>query len=110
MKLLFDQNISYKLVKNLQHIYPDSLHVNLLGLSKSNDIEIWNHARNSGLTIVTHDVDFSELSVVKGSPPKIIWLRCGNNTTKHIEKLLIEHHRIISDFIKDTNVSVLQIF
>ncbi len=110
MKLLFDQNISYKIVKRLKHLYPDSVHVNILGLSKASDIEVWNYARSNGFTIVTHDVDFSELSVIKGTPPKIIWLRCGNNTTKHIEILLLKNHSIISDFINDINISVLQIF
>ncbi len=41
MKLLFDQNISPKLIDNLGNLYPDSIHVFNVGLNKSSDSEIW---------------------------------------------------------------------
>ncbi|MGH8568854.1 MAG: DUF5615 family PIN-like protein [Gammaproteobacteria bacterium] len=78
MKLLLDQNLSYKLVAELQAWYPGSSQVRLLGMERADDKAIWDYARQHGFTIVTQDSDFHELSVLYGSPPKIVWLKCGN--------------------------------
>jgi len=45
MKLLFDENISYKLVKRLEDIFPESKHIRELGLETFEDINIWNFAK-----------------------------------------------------------------
>jgi predicted nuclease of predicted toxin-antitoxin system len=37
MKLLFDQNLSFKLCQNLADLFPESIHVRLLGLSETGD-------------------------------------------------------------------------
>ena len=41
MKLLFDQNLSPRLVKLLADIFPDANHVFPLGLDESEDTEVW---------------------------------------------------------------------
>lgn len=88
MKLLLDQNISRKLVKKLETIFPGSSHVYLLGLRKASDEEVWSYAYDNGFTIVTHDSDFNERSIIYGYPPKVIWLRTGNTSTKNIKRLI----------------------
>ncbi len=50
--------------------------------------------------IVTFHADFADISNIKGSPPKIIWLRTGNMTTSSIIEILKSHITIISDFIE----------
>ena len=45
MKLLFDHNLSPRLVKRLADLYPDSTHVYLLGLDQVADKEVWEFAR-----------------------------------------------------------------
>lgn len=99
--LLFDQHLSYKLISRLEDLYPGSKHVRLENLDKSDDVEIWEYARENGYTIVSKDIDFYEIGLVKGSPPKVIWLRCGNTSTKYIEKVLRENYSIIKEFIED---------
>lgn len=81
MKLLFDQNLSPKLVARLADLFPDSVHVQSLGLDSADDNQIWEHARLNGFAIVSKDEDYNNLSVVRGSPPKVIWLQLGNCTT-----------------------------
>ena len=88
MKLLFDANLSYKLARNLSDLFPDSAHVNDLRLSDPSDWTLWTAARAGGFAIVTKDQDLSELAVVKGHPPKILWIRLGNCSTGQIESLL----------------------
>ncbi|MEK6752499.1 MAG: DUF5615 family PIN-like protein, partial [Chloroflexota bacterium] len=58
--LLFDQNLSPRLVEHLADIYPDSIHVFSLGLGDAMDIEIWQYAHDNDYMIVTKDADFSE--------------------------------------------------
>jgi predicted nuclease of predicted toxin-antitoxin system len=72
VKLLFDANVSHKLVRRLASEYPDSSHVREAGLGGAEDRQIWDYARANGFMIVSKDTDFRERSYVEGSPPKII--------------------------------------
>jgi predicted nuclease of predicted toxin-antitoxin system len=78
MKLLLDENLSRRLVPFLQHEFPGSSQVTLLGLESSSDQDIWLRAKNDGYLAVTRDADFQELSLVWGSPPQVIRLRTPN--------------------------------
>lgn len=88
MKLLFDQNLSRKLATRLADIFPDSSHVQFYELQEKTDTEIWEFARTNDFCIVTQDVDFAERSRLYGSPPKVVWLRCGNVPTYKVEALI----------------------
>ena len=107
---MLDQNISRKLVDQLKDLYPGTNHVYLLGLHEASDKNIWYCAKKNGFTIVTQDSDFSERSLVFGYPPKVIWLRMGNVSTKNIEELLKKHRKDILLFGKDKSLGCLQIF
>lgn len=70
MKLLLDENLSRRLVPFLQHDYPGSSQVVLLGMQSASDKEVWEKARDDGYVIVTRDADFQELSLVWGQLPR----------------------------------------
>jgi predicted nuclease of predicted toxin-antitoxin system len=108
--LLFDQNLSYKLLGRLNDLYPGSKHVRLENLSESDDIEIWEYAKENGFTIVTKDVDFYDIGLVKGYPPKVIWLRCGNTSTNNIERILRDNYELIKDFIVNLPKICLELY
>jgi len=99
MKLLFDQNISFRLVKQVIDLFPDSKQVRELGLENSTDLEIFEYAQRNDFAIVTFDSDFCYLIVIKGYPPKIIWIRTGNTTSKNLEKLLRNKYELIKLFL-----------
>ena len=80
MKLLLDENLSRRLVPFLQHAYPGTSQVVLLGLESASDREVWQKAKDDGYVIVTRDADFQELSLVWGQPPKVVRLRTPNQT------------------------------
>jgi predicted nuclease of predicted toxin-antitoxin system len=103
MKLLFDQNISFRLIAKLKHLYPDAIQVRIAGLENSKDIEIWQYAKTNGYTIVTFDADYYEINLLRGQPPKIIWLRTGNTTTDNLVKLFEDNFDLISEFILNEN-------
>jgi predicted nuclease of predicted toxin-antitoxin system len=109
VKLLFDENLSPRLVELLSDIYPGSLHVHLCGLGASDDAVIWEYARKNGLTIVSKDSDFQERSVLMGSPPKVIWLRTANCASAHVEFLLRAASTVIARFARQDNETCLVI-
>lgn len=98
MRLLFDENISYRILKKLANDYPDSAQVKRLGLESKDDHEIWQFAKEEGFTIVTFDADYIDIAALKGHPPKIIWLRLGNTTTDAIALVLKLRKSEIIDF------------
>ncbi len=110
MKLLFDQNLSFKLCARLVDLFPGSDQVRRLGLDQADDRAIWQHAKTGGFVMVTQDSDFSDLAALLGAPPKVIWLRCGNQTTDVIEKLLRAQAEAIAAFELDDTASCLEIF
>lgn len=109
MKLLFDQNISFRIVQYFQKAFPISEQVRRLNLEDISDRTIWTFARDNDFTIVTFDADFYEFSILYGHPPKIIWLRIGNNTTFSISKTLSSKEKIIKDFITQEEFSCLEV-
>jgi len=110
MKLLFDQNLSFKLCQRLADLFPGSNQGRLVGLDRADDTVIWEFAKANGLTLVTQDSEFFELSTLRGHPPKVIWLRCGNQRTAFIEKLLRDHDSQIVAFEKDAAAGCLEIY
>lgn len=107
MKLLFDQNLSPRLVERLADLFPGSQHVLQLGLDRSSDEVLWIYARDQAFLIVTKDVDFNELSALRGFPPKVIWLCLGNCTTAAIESLLRGHQATIQQLSDDPDTATL---
>lgn len=110
MKLLFDQNLSPRLVNCLTDLYPDSNHVYLLGIDQASDKEIWEYAQREGFLIVTKDADFSDLCMLLGFPPKVIWIRRGNCRTADIEMMLRHHYFYVEALEKDGTLSILTLF
>lgn len=89
MKLLFDQNISFRILRLLPENFLNSRQVGSVGLNDHEDVEIWEFAKRNDFTIVTFDADYFDLSVLKGFPPKVIWLRTGNLVTSEIADRII---------------------
>ena len=107
MKLLFDQNLSPRLIGLVGDVFPGSVHVRLLGLQTASDDEIWACAAQSGLAIVSKDSDFRQRSFLYGPPPKVIWIRLGNCATDRIAALLWTRHAEIRRFCEDPAAAFL---
>ncbi|MGV8092177.1 MAG: DUF5615 family PIN-like protein [Mangrovibacterium sp.] len=105
MKLLFDQNLSPKLVNS----FKESHHLQDLGLDSADDLNVWEFAKKQGFTIVTKDSDFNNLVSYFGLPPKVIWLRRGNCSTTVINDLLNKNLQTIEAFINDNENGILSI-
>ncbi len=110
MKLLFDHNLSPRLVKRLADIFPSSNHVDNLGLAQADDTELWIYAQSNNFVIVTKDSDYNELLTLRGFPPKIIWIRRGNCSTSDIEAMLKIHFTDVQILFNDSSLGILTLY
>lgn len=99
MKLLFDQNISFRIIKLLKEDFFDCIHVSRAGLTNATDLEIWNFAKSNGYTIVTYDADFLNLVTYQGFPPKVIRIGTANRKTIHLANFIQNNTALIESFI-----------
>lgn len=101
MKLLFDQNISHRIVKMISASDTEVKQVRDLGLENLSDKEIWKFARNNHFSIITFDSDFYELTNLYGIPPKIIWLRTRNLKTLDLARVIMNKLQLIEEFVSN---------
>lgn len=109
MKLLLDQNLSFKLVGVLRSRFGECNHLRDFHLIESNDLEIRQFALEHNFVIVTRDSDFFELALLHGIPPKVLWIRSGNSSSTHIENLLLDNFNAILEF-ESNNQICLQLY
>jgi predicted nuclease of predicted toxin-antitoxin system len=107
--LLFDENLSRRLVSRLADVFPGSQHVALVGLETATDREVWEYARDNGFILTTKDSDFNELLLLWGFPPKIVWIQRGNCSTSDIEQLLRENAELIEKMEADADTGIFTI-
>ena len=110
MKLLFDENVSYRIVKKILEVYPLSEHVSNVTPSLREDIAIFDYARMKGFIIVTFDEDFREIQSLAGFPPKIIWLRMGNTSTLNVFSKLVSNQSEIAELSENKETGILEIY
>jgi predicted nuclease of predicted toxin-antitoxin system len=110
VKLFFDQNLSYRLCLLLADVFPGSEQATRALLDRATDDAIWAFARREGFTIVTLDADFADIATLRGAPPKVIWLRCGNQTTAFVERLLRDHAALIANFVDSGDAACLELY
>ena len=102
-------NLSRKLVTSLADIFPNASHVQLHGLAEKTDTEIWDFAKLNDFCIVTQDADFTERSRLYSSPPKVVWLRCGNAPTNQVETLIRYGQEAIQELLSNSSIHCLEL-
>jgi predicted nuclease of predicted toxin-antitoxin system len=108
-RLLFDENLSPRLVELLADSFPSSAHVNGVGLHGRPDGDVWSYASEHGYVLVSKDNDFRQLSFLRGAPPKVVWLRIGNAPTKEVVGLLCSRKEDVESFVRDAETALLVI-
>lgn len=110
MKLLFDQNISHRILEFIPEEFSNSTTVKKEGLINFSDHKIWEFAKIKGYVIVTQDSDFNDLNLLYGFPPKVIWIRTGNINTQELGTIIIHHSQDIQKFNMDNHYGCYEIF
>jgi len=109
VKLLLDQNLSSRFLDQLSARFPGSTHTGIAGLDRAADLQIWDYAKQNDLAVVTKDMDFYELALSRGIPPKIVWLRCGNVNNRYLLALLLKDADTIAAFIEEPESICLEL-
>jgi predicted nuclease of predicted toxin-antitoxin system len=107
VRLLIDENLSWKLIRDLSSVYPDPIHVRDVGLASADDSTIWAYARANALTIVTKDLDFHQRSFLHGAPPRVIWICRGNCSTAEVIEVLRSQYDVVRGFHENSEASFL---
>jgi predicted nuclease of predicted toxin-antitoxin system len=109
VKLLFDQNISPRILKILPQELSDCQQVRFVGLEDSSDLEIFQFSRENDFALVTFDSDFVDLNAMYGTPPKIVYLNTGNLATKNISALLMDNILRINHYLDSDSDDILEL-
>jgi predicted nuclease of predicted toxin-antitoxin system len=110
MKLLLDENLSRRAVAFLLEAFPGTTQVALLGLEHADDREIWHYAKTNDFVIVTKDADFYELSALYSQPPKIIWLKMGNQSKAATINALLNNKELIESHLLGEDKACIEIY
>jgi predicted nuclease of predicted toxin-antitoxin system len=62
-----------------------------LNLRDAPDKEIFLAAKEANAIVITKDIDFCRLLDRLGTPPKIIWITCGNTSNKRLKEILLKN-------------------
>lgn len=107
MKLLLDENLSERLLPQLQEVFPGSAHVRSLSLGGATDEALWSYAAEHAFLLVTKDEDFLSLSVRRGFPPKVICLAIGNVSNTVTADCLLCNAKEIEWFVSHSEAGFL---
>ncbi len=88
--LLIDENLPASLAATLP--IPCS-HATDLG-KQPTDRQIWDYARERNCNIITRDTDFFDRLLLDGPPPKVIWVRLGNDLQKIAHDLILRQKQL----------------
>lgn len=107
VRLLLDENLSERLLTSLHGSFPSSVHVRALGLGGAADSELWEMAKRDNFVLVTKDEDFVAMSVLRGTPPKVLWLNIGNANNAETIWLVLQHVLDIEQFVDHPDAGFL---
>lgn len=109
MKLLLDENISWRIKKYLNFEFSDIIHISDLSIERLNDFEIWKYASENDCIIITHDSDFIDFVTLFGYPPKVIWLRTGNIRKVELANKINKQIPNIIEFYHNSEIGIFEI-
>jgi predicted nuclease of predicted toxin-antitoxin system len=109
VRLLFDEPLSEALCHLTADLFPGALHVRLLGNGGASDVAVRELARERDCIVVSKDGDFHRLAVLRGAPPKFIWIRLGNCRTADVATLLRSCYGDIVRFAAQDEATVLEL-
>jgi predicted nuclease of predicted toxin-antitoxin system len=107
LKLLFDENLSPRLVRELAAEFPDSAQVDDAGLRAHSDAEVWAHARWHGFVIASKGERFPQAQFPPRTPTQVLWLAVGNAGTDVIARILRDHRAEIEAMVADPDAALL---
>jgi predicted nuclease of predicted toxin-antitoxin system len=111
VKLLLDENLSWRMIKQLKPFFVEVVHASELKISQpADDISIWNYAKKNGFTIISKDDDFEKIVLLRQAPPKLIYLKTYNLSTKRLLDLIIENKEKLFEFLVSDQNDIFELY
>lgn len=90
MKIWVDAQLSPAIAAWINRTFDDieAESVRSLGLRDATDPEIFEAAKKVNAVVMSKDDDFIQLIEQCGTPPKLIWITCGNTSNARMRKIL----------------------
>lgn len=107
MKFIVDHNLPPQLVRVLVERFPGTTHTMDLGFDRLPDTQLWEFAKEHDFHLMTKDSDHFQLSLVRGAPPKVVWIRIGNAPIHMVTSLLERHLDDIETFLRNETSTLL---
>src|SRR5712671_4674827 len=98
-----------RLLQPLAELFPGSEHIRNLTNTGTSDRLLWDLARTGRFILTTRDEDFVGMSVLRGAPPKVVWLNVGKSRNAVIAALLQTHASDIERFAEHDEHTFLAI-
>ena len=110
MRLLLDENISWRLAAYLRPHCAAVLHVRGIQLDNSPDTSIWHHAKQHGYDVITKDEDFLRLVLAEGFPPRVVAVQNAQVPVAKLAQFLLARLPQIGSFLgEQTEFGLLQL-
>ena len=110
MRLLLDENISWRLAAYLRPHCAEVLHVRDIGLDESPDTSIWRYAQQHGYDVLTKDEDFLRLVLAEGFPPRVVAVQNAQVPVKELAAFLLARLPQLAAFLDEqTEFGMLQL-
>ncbi|MBX3044623.1 MAG: DUF5615 family PIN-like protein [Candidatus Kapabacteria bacterium] len=109
MKVLLDENISWRIIKFIEKYFEDVKHITSISTNRLSDFEIWRYAKINNYTILTYDSDFRNFVTYYNYPPKVVWIRTGNISKIHLAELIQNNIDSIIEFGNNDDFGILEI-
>ena len=111
MKLLLDENLSWRMIKKLTLHFTEVVHASELKIIQpADDSSIWNYAKKNGFTIISKDDDFEKIVLLRKAPPKLIYLKTYNLDTNKLTDLIIKNKDKIVEFDNSKENDIFEIY
>ena len=68
------------------------------------------NAKQNQFVIVTKDSDYFDMSLLRGAPPRVIWLKTGNVTKSKVTQLLLDHRELIEKILQQDGMACVEIY
>jgi predicted nuclease of predicted toxin-antitoxin system len=110
MRLLLDENISWRLVSYLRSHCAVVLHVRDTQLNNSPDTSIWRYAKQHGYDVITKDEDFLRLVLAEGFPPRVVAVQNAQVPVAKLAEFMLARLPQIESFLgEQTEFGFLQL-
>jgi predicted nuclease of predicted toxin-antitoxin system len=90
MTIWIDAQLSPFIANWINATFPelDAKSLRSLKLEDANDYDIFRKARKANAIVMSKDYDFVKLVELHGTPPKLIWITCGNTSNIRLCNIL----------------------